>query len=866
MKPELLRAWLLLVLLLMAPTTAWGKVCPKGTTTPGIDVSYYQGTINWASVAATGQKFVIARVSDGVNTPDSKFDTYWPAMKKAGFIVGAYQFFRPAQDVIAQADLLLSKMGPMQAGMLPPTLDVEASGGLTPAQVETAVAQWVSYVKGKLGVTPIIYTGAWFWDPSVVSTAQSSLPLWTSNYCSNCCATIPQAWTDWVIWQFSDAGTAANSGIAGCDMDEWNGDLASLQAFADNGAPACATVFDTIGTAKAVTSNTTYSGTSCATGDTDYFSFSGCGAFNATVVANSSSFDCSCAILNSAGTELTPGGAEGYVRNDAYNGSTGCACSVSQASGAYFLKLYANVAGAYSFDKAIPGPCTCVPATCGDFPGACGASLDNGCGGTLDCSSNCATAETCQAGVCQAKCVASQCTDLGKTCGNWSDGCGGTALCGTCGSGLACVAGACQGVGGSCDPCPNHDECAPGLDCRWWDTAGTITFCSVACANGCPSGTHCGASGVWCVPNVSNGCNGNDVWQVDTCGNEVKLVSTCTNGQSCSAGSCASTCSNQCSSAGSKQCSGNGVQTCGDTNGDGCLEWSVTQACGSGSTCQAGSCVSTAVCGNGKCESGESSTTCAADCGAPPNPCGNGVCEMNEDCGSCAADCGCGTGLQCNSGVCQFPPSCGNGTCDAGETKASCCGDCGCPSGQNCTAGGCKTPGFCGDGQCGASESAATCCADCACATGLGCQNNQCVTVCGDGTCSGSETCGNCSADCGCPNGQTCNAGACSGNVTADAGSPSDAAANDATAPGEDSGAQNDASPAPDLKNGSDISFVSGGNDVSTGKVGAGGVSQSGGCSARPHADSPENSVGWWALLVGAGLALRRRAASTNVA
>ena len=790
-----------LALLCAAPALA--KVCPKGTTTLGIDVSYYQGAINWSSVAATGQKFVIARVSDGVNTPDSMFDTYWPAMKKAGFVVGAYQFFRPAQDVAAQADLLLSKMGPMQAGMLPPTLDVEASGGLTPAQVETAIAQWVSYVKGKLGVTPIIYTGAWFWDPSVVSTAQSAMPLWASNYCSNCCATIPAAWTDWVIWQFSDSGTAANSGIAGCDLDEWNGDLASLQAFASGGAPACVTVYDTSATAKAITTNAAYSGTSCAVGDTDYFSFSGCGSFNATVVADSSSFDCSCAILNSSGAELTQGGAEGYLRNDAYNGSAGCACSVSQASGAYFLKIYANSAGAYLLDKTLPGACSCVPATCGDFPGACGASLDNGCGGTLNCASNCGTGQSCQAGVCQAKCVASQCSDLGKTCGNWSDGCGGTAQCGTCGSGLACVNGACQGVGNSCDPCPNHDECALGLDCRWWDSAGTITFCAAPCSGGCPTGTHCSAAGVWCIPNTSNGCNGNAIWQVDTCGNEVALVSSCSGGQSCSGGACTSSCSNLCPSAGSKQCSGNGVQTCGDSNGDGCLEWSVVQACGSGSACQAGACVSSAVCGDGKCEGAESSLTCPADCGPPPNACGNGKCEASETCASCAADCACPAGLKCAGTVCQFAATCGNGSCETGETMASCCADCGCPTGQTCTAGSCKAPGFCGDGSCGSGETSSTCC-----------------------------------ADCGCPGGQSCFAGKCSSSSAPDAGSTADASAT------------------PDTHPGGDVSLVTGKGDSAAGAIGGAPVSQSSSCTAG---SSRVSGLGWWAILASAGLVLRRR-------
>ena len=52
-------------------------VCPGATTVPGVDVSYYQGTITWASVKASGQKFAIARASDGLNYSDSKFIANW---------------------------------------------------------------------------------------------------------------------------------------------------------------------------------------------------------------------------------------------------------------------------------------------------------------------------------------------------------------------------------------------------------------------------------------------------------------------------------------------------------------------------------------------------------------------------------------------------------------------------------------------------------------------------------------------------------------------------------------------------------------------------------------------------------------------
>lgn len=206
-------------------------VCGVGPTVKGIDVSYYQGTINWTAVKNDGVTYAFIRVSDGLNTLDSKFSANWSGSRGAGIYHGAYQFFRPSQDPIAQADLLLSKIGnTIAADDLPPVIDVEATDGKTPAQVAAGVHAWVEHVTQALGRRPIIYTGKYFWQDNVGDADETASPLWHAQYTSAACPNIADAWPDWAIWQYSSSGSVA--GISGnVDMDRWNGDLASLQAF-----------------------------------------------------------------------------------------------------------------------------------------------------------------------------------------------------------------------------------------------------------------------------------------------------------------------------------------------------------------------------------------------------------------------------------------------------------------------------------------------------------------------------------------------------------------------------------------------------------------------------------------------------------
>jgi lysozyme len=206
-------------------------VCAGGSTVEGVDVSEYQGSINWGSVHGAGIDFAIARVSDGTGHSDPTFSANWSGIKGAGMVRGVYQFFRGSESGSAQADLLVNAIGSLGAGDLPPVADVEVSDGVSGDTLVASLAAWVAEIKAKLGVTPMIYTAPGFWN-GLPNTGQfGSEVLWVANWQVSCPDT-PTPWTAWKFWQYDDGTTTPNvPGISGgVDKDRFNGSLSELQS------------------------------------------------------------------------------------------------------------------------------------------------------------------------------------------------------------------------------------------------------------------------------------------------------------------------------------------------------------------------------------------------------------------------------------------------------------------------------------------------------------------------------------------------------------------------------------------------------------------------------------------------------------
>ena len=102
---------------------ASGGVIPSAAH--GIDVSQYQGSIDWSAV--WNRDFAYIKATEGITYQDGNFLSNWINAKTAGLKVGGYHFFHPGDDPAKQAENFLSRLREVKcgAGDLIPAVDVE---------------------------------------------------------------------------------------------------------------------------------------------------------------------------------------------------------------------------------------------------------------------------------------------------------------------------------------------------------------------------------------------------------------------------------------------------------------------------------------------------------------------------------------------------------------------------------------------------------------------------------------------------------------------------------------------------------------------------------------------------------------------
>ena len=207
----------------------YGVCLPCRYEVHGIDISHYQGDIDWALLARQREgefplRFVFMKATEGGDHADEAFARNFRQARRYGFVRGAYHFFNPRTDALRQADFFIRTV-PLDSADLPPVLDVETTGGKNRDELQQGVLAWLRRVEAHYGVKPILYTGYKFKLRYLNDSAFLSYPYWIAHYYVDSV----RYEGPWRFWQHTDAGIVP--GIEGnVDLNVFNGTAEGLDS------------------------------------------------------------------------------------------------------------------------------------------------------------------------------------------------------------------------------------------------------------------------------------------------------------------------------------------------------------------------------------------------------------------------------------------------------------------------------------------------------------------------------------------------------------------------------------------------------------------------------------------------------------
>jgi lysozyme len=193
----------------------------------GIDVSEFQGKVDWEEVEILEEKypvqFVFIRATAGNDRVDKQFAKNWDGAKENKIMRGAYHYYRPNENSIEQADLFI-KTVKLQKGDLPPVLDIEKlPKNQSLDSLKKGLKRWLNKVEKHYQVRPIIYTGERYYADFLKEEFSKYL-FWIANYNFY----REKIEDDWLFWQFTEKASLPGINHR-VDVNIYNGDLEQLQ-------------------------------------------------------------------------------------------------------------------------------------------------------------------------------------------------------------------------------------------------------------------------------------------------------------------------------------------------------------------------------------------------------------------------------------------------------------------------------------------------------------------------------------------------------------------------------------------------------------------------------------------------------------
>lgn len=202
----------------------WRGLTPAHHSVHGIDVSRWQGDIDWHRVGGSGVAFAFLKATEGGDHTDPSFAANWRAAARAGVPRGAYHFYYLCRPATEQAAWFIANV-PREAGALPPVLDIEWNHASRtcrsrpdPATVRAEIATFQAIVGRHYGQRPVIYTTVDFYAENDLGRIGHE-EFWLRSVAGHPRTKFPGQ--DWSFWQYT--GTGVVPGISGA---------ADLNAFA----------------------------------------------------------------------------------------------------------------------------------------------------------------------------------------------------------------------------------------------------------------------------------------------------------------------------------------------------------------------------------------------------------------------------------------------------------------------------------------------------------------------------------------------------------------------------------------------------------------------------------------------------------
>ena len=202
---------------------------PEGYEIHGIDISHYQGPIDWeqlktAMIKGCPVRFIIIKGTEGSSRLDDNFRENFNQARDYGFIRGVYHFWSNKSSARDQAYFFLEKIH-LTDGDLPPVLDIEHKpADKSVEDFQRDVLTWLHIVEDKYHAKPIIYTYYKFKEKYLSAPVFDDYPYWIAHYYVD----KVQYKGKWKFWQHTDAGKLP--GIKGyVDFNIYNGSYYDLR-------------------------------------------------------------------------------------------------------------------------------------------------------------------------------------------------------------------------------------------------------------------------------------------------------------------------------------------------------------------------------------------------------------------------------------------------------------------------------------------------------------------------------------------------------------------------------------------------------------------------------------------------------------